>query len=404
MKLDIGTRKSNLEGFTAVDWSGALDARSLPYASNSIDAIQASHVLEHVATHEMLPMFTHWIDILKPGAAIRIAVPDFDAIVKVMQSGEHPTAPVEGWIMGGQTDSNDYHHSIWTKGKLTLLMETAGLIDIIPWVGVPGDCSSVMISLNLQGTKPIKDEMMAKPPSMPDMKFVMTMPRLSWTDTMLCLAGVAHKLDMDIVKTSGVFYGQCMQRALEDMSRDPKLKYAVTVDYDTMFDWRDLVRMRDIADRYELDALAPLQSGRERTTPLFTVSKEQGATSSGLPYDFIDKDWFQCSSVHFGLTLIRLESLRKLPKPWFASTPDDQGGWGEGRTDDDIHFWKRASAANWQFGVCPSVTVGHIETVCAWVNERMQVTYQPLFQYLRDGKPWSVRNRERWRYMPDERA
>lgn len=404
MKLDIGTRQSRLEGFTAVDWSGSLDARALPYASNSIEAIQASHVLEHVATHETLPMLQHWIDLLRPGCAIRIAVPDFDAIIKVMQGGENPTAPVEGWVMGGQTDSNDYHHSIWTEAKLTLLMETAGLVDIQPWVGMPGDCSSIPISLNLQGVKPIKDEMMVKPPSLEDMKFVMTMPRLAWTDTMLCLAGTAAKLDMDIVKTSGVFYGQCMQRALEDMCRDTKLKYAVTVDYDTMFDWRDLVRLRDIADKYELDALAPLQSGRERTTPLFTVTKEQGATSSGLPQEFIDKDWFQCSSVHFGLTLINLESLRKLPKPWFTSLPDEFGGWGEGRVDDDIHFWKRAADAKWKYGITPSVTVGHIETVCAWVNERLQVTYQPLFQYLRDGKPWSVRNRERWRYLPDEPA
>ena len=39
---------------------------------------------------------------------------------------------------------------------------------------------------------------------------------------------------------------------------------------------------------------------------------------------------------HFGLTLLRVERLLKLERPWFYGKPDADNSWGEGRVDDDI--------------------------------------------------------------------
>ncbi len=399
MKLDIGTRHSRTAGFTAVDWTHGLDARALPYAPNSIEAILASHVLEHIPNSEVQPTLEHWVSLLKPGAFMRIAVPDFEKIVRLMAAGE-PDKPYEAWIMGGQTDDQDFHRTIWTESKLREAMTAAGLVDIEEWIGTPGDCSSVEISCNLVGRKPTDAAVEVKPPDFPDMEFVMTMPRLAWTDNMLCLAKVGRELEMGCTKTSGVFYGQNMQRALEGLCANPKIKYAVCVDYDSLFDWQDLTRLRRIADEFELDAVAPIQSGRERSTPLFTIAAEGGGNRASLNPDAIKDPFIPCNSMHFGLTLIRMESLRKLPKPWLVSLPDPNGEWGEGRIDDDIHFWKQAVGAKWKFGIAPSVSIGHIETVAAWSGERLQTRYQPLYAYLRSGKPWYVKDRETWRYLP----
>lgn len=401
LRLDIGSRRAALAGYTAVDWSLGLDVRALPYAPESVEEILASHVLEHMANTDALPTLEHWVSLLKPGGIIRIAVPDFEAIIRLMATGAKDR-PYEGWIMGGQTEPHDFHYTLWTEDKLRDLMTSVGLVDIKPFAGIPGTCSSVEISLNLVGTKPTHAGAVQKPPDLSDMTFVMTMPRLAWTDTMLNLAAVSRALNMECVKTSGVFYGQNMQRALEQIIAGGKYKYAVTLDYDTLFDWRDVARLRSIADTYALDAVAPLQSGRERTTPLFTTTDADGKPTRNLDSAKLAEPWFPCKTMHFGLTLLRLDSLKALPKPWFLSKPDERGEWGDGRIDDDIWFWQQAHAANWKYGLAPGVSVGHIETVAAWSDDRLKTAYQPLFNYLRSGKPWYVRDREQWRYGGDE--
>jgi hypothetical protein len=217
---------------------------------------------------------------------------------------------------------------------------------------------------------------------------------------MFCGVRAMQALGIEMVSSSGVFYGQGMQRILTAACANERLKWAVTLDYDTLFDWQDIVRLRDIAEHYELDAVAPLQAGRERLMPLLVPGLGADGKPRKLTNSDLEQDWFPCASAHFGLTLIRLDSLRRLPKPWFASTPNKDGEWEDGRVDDDIHFWKQARAANWKMGIAPSVTIGHIEMVATWVGKNLQSMYQPIFGYLRDGKPWFVREREGWRHAP----
>jgi predicted SAM-dependent methyltransferase len=403
MKLDIGTTRTRLEGFTAIDWDSGTDCRALPYAPNSIEEIVASHVLEHIPHRDAIPTVKHWVSLLKVDGILRIAVPDLDKILRMMmeQKPDEEAKPYEGWIMGGQTDTDDFHKSLWNEGKLRQLLEECGLENIQTWKGITNTCSAIEISLNLAGSKPRDKSIPSAPPKYPDMKFVMTMPRLAWTDNMLCVVAAGKELGMDLVKTSGVFYGQCMQRAMNEVVGIDGVKWIVTVDYDSLFDWRDIMRLRNIGEKFNLDMVAPIQSGRERTTPLFTVGGGGDLNKPSISTDFLQEPWFECNSMHFGLTLIRVDALKKMAKPWFQSQPEADGEWGESRIDDDVWFWKQARAAGLKFGICPSVSIGHIETVAAWSDGELQTRYQPLFNYLRSGKPWYIKAREQWRDNPE---
>ena len=407
MKLDLGCGTTRIEGYTPWDWSTNNDVQFLPFADGSIEEIRASHVLEHIERPYLLEVVQHWVDKLQPGGILRIAVPDFDEIIRLAaldrdqedQSGK--PFPWEGYIMGGQSDSFDQHHTLWNDPKLRSLFNQVGITEILPWKNSePLDCSDLPISLNLAGRKPCAVGELTQPPKYPDIRGVMTMPRLTWTDTMFCCQKITSALGIEITNSSGVFYGQGMQRILSMHAQDTSIKWALTIDYDSLFDWKDLVAMVEIATRENLDALAPLQSGRERLAPLCVASTNW--IPRRINTQDLQQDWFEVSSMHFGLTLIRMDSLRKLPKPWFLATPNANGDWEGDKVDDDIHFWKQTQKANWKIGVTPKVSIGHIETVATWPGPKLQSLHQSTHNYLRSGKPWYVKQREGWRNGPQD--
>ena len=413
MKIDIGSGPHRYEGYTPWDWSLEGDARVLPYEDNSLEEIRASHVLEHIPRHQVNETLRHWVSKLKPGGILRIAVPDFDEIIRLaIEDRDNPKPdakpfPWELYIMGAGIDAQDIHYTIWNRPKLEHHLTQAGLSNIVPWApqfeaGAKLDCSAHSFSLNLQGTKP-NGVAELPPPDYSDIRGVMTMPRLAWTDNMFCVSGAMQKLKISVQNSIGVFYGQGIQRVLENCCESTDLKYALTIDYDSIFDWRDVVALRQIADQYELDAIAPMQAGRERSVALFSAASADGKARPVTSKE-LDSDCFPISTAHFGLTLIRLDSLRKLPKPWFKSEPNDKGSWDTGKIDDDIWFWKQANAAGWKTAIAPKVHIGHIETVISWVTSERSKEYQSMFSWLRGGKPWWVRNREAiWRNQEPER-
>lgn len=417
MKLNIGCGPQRIEGFTPHDWSLEHDARVLPYEDNSIEEIRASHVLEHLPKGDVEDTLQHWYSKLKPGGILRIAVPDFDEIIRLAQEDRDsddqtkPPFPWEAYIMGAQTDHYDKHYTLWNYPKLHAAMTALGLVDITHWkndysqstIKKP-DCSDHKFSLNLAGRKPTEGIVDAEPPRYEDMRACMTMPRLAWTDNMFVCQQACTTLRVPLVNSIGVFYGQCMQRMLESACQAPELKWVLTIDYDSIFDWKDIVCMRNIAERDGLDAIIPMQAGRERNVALLNTMQADG-TATPITREHMAMDWFPVSAGHFGLTLLRVETLRKLPKPWFVSKPAEDGTWGEGRIDDDIWFWRQARDAGWKIGVSPKVHIGHIETMISWIEPNGGKQFQPMFHWLRNGKPWYIRNREKvWRMPTSQRT
>jgi len=416
MKIDIGCGNNRYEGYTPHDWSTEGDARVLPYEDGSIEEIRASHVLEHLPKADVEETLRHWYAKLQPGGILRIAVPDFDEIIRLAQEDRDsedqskPPFPWESYIMGGQTSPYDSHRTLWNYPKLHAAMTALGLIDIQRWQNQYDstqkgrECSDHVFSLNLAGRKPgnvIED---APPPKYTDMRACMTMPRLAWTDNMFCVSQACTQLGIPVQNSIGVFYGQGMQRLFEQCAANHDLKWVVTIDYDSIFDWKDIVCLRQIAEENDLDAIAPMQAGRERNVALFNTVQGDGNVRPVTRAD-LSATWFPVSTMHFGLTLIRVDKLRTLPKPWFVSKPAEDGTWREGRIDDDIWFWKQAREANWKIGISPKVHIGHIECMISWYTPDHNKEYQTMFSWLRGGKPWYIRNREQvWRMPTSQRV
>lgn len=149
MKLNLGAGNQPIDGYINLD--GANGDSIYPLNYQNVDEIRASHVLEHFGIVESIDVLKNWIDCLKVGGVLKIAVPDFEELVRRWKRGVD--IDIEAILMGGQTDERDYHKSIWTLPKLRHIMTEFGLTDIRTWQTEILDCASFPFSLNLMGVK-----------------------------------------------------------------------------------------------------------------------------------------------------------------------------------------------------------------------------------------------------------
>jgi len=165
-----------LNGYRLMEAEG----HDLPVADGSVDAIYASHILEHypvleapegVATaHDALD---EWFRVLKPGGRLFVAVPDGDIILRRILS---EPATRDDWVLNlfGQHRPGMMHYWVYTRQSLTDMLCAHRFINIAPFewcltkadgehdaaggVAKLDDSAEVSISLNLQATKPASSE------------------------------------------------------------------------------------------------------------------------------------------------------------------------------------------------------------------------------------------------------
>ena len=177
MKLHLGCGDKHLEGYTNID------IRYLPgvdkvdnikflrqYRLNSIDEIYACHVLEHFSRWEYESVLTRWFEILKPGGLLKIAVPDFESIVKLYNSGT-ALKTVMGLLYGGQDYDENFHHVTWDFETMKSDLSKIGFghIEKYDWRNTPHSYmddfsqsylphmnkeSGTLVSLNIKAFKP----------------------------------------------------------------------------------------------------------------------------------------------------------------------------------------------------------------------------------------------------------
>jgi predicted SAM-dependent methyltransferase len=90
MKLHLGCGKRNFPGWVNVDlvdlphidYQNSLDDLSM-FEDNSCDLIYSSHTLEYFDQYAARAVLAEWTRVLKPGGTLRLAVPDFDALIQV---------------------------------------------------------------------------------------------------------------------------------------------------------------------------------------------------------------------------------------------------------------------------------------------------------------------------------
>lgn len=212
---------------------------------------------------------------------------------------------------------------------------------------------------------------------------VMTAPRYENTYARNWIEKALKQLNIPLSISLGVFYGQCMQKMLEQLVSLKTVDYVVTIDFDSLFTADQLRRLISwIVSRDDIDAIAPLQVRRSKPVLLGTVHSSVDAEDVGDNKQVTwDGNPLRARTAHFGLTVIDLKKLASVPKPWFVSLPDENGEWGDNKTDDDVHFWLQWEKAGHSIYLAPDVRIGHLEEMVAIHGPDMQPKHIYLHEW-----------------------
>lgn len=377
LRLNLGAGGQPLPGFRNLDGNKGDVLYPLPYADGSVDEVRASHVLEHFSRAEVPLILKEWVRVLKPGGALKVAVPNFQTIAEWYLAGKQ--APIEGYVMGGQVDSLDFHKALFDREQLYADLRAAGLRGIRQWTSEIEDCAALPVSLNLMGNKIVGRTV--------NVKAVMSVPRLGFMDNFDCAFKALSPLGIPLTHVKGAYWGQVLTSGIE-MVMAGGAEIVVTIDYDTIYEKRHILTMLELMVACpEIDALAPIQTARWDARPLWKLPEKDGKPQTLIAMDTLRQDIMPADHAHFGLTMIRAEALRRMPKPWFHATPAPDGGWGEGRVDADIGFWRQWKAAGNRLFIANRVAVGHAELVIRWPDKELGAALQYPSDFSKHGAP-----------------
>ena len=118
---------------------------SLPFATASVSALRANHVLEHQSYELIEPTLREWARVLRPGAAVDIGVPDARFVAAQWVNGDIDTGEANYWILGGHSDRDAHkgvdeqgvplwiwnaHHTMFDDETLRAAVESCGFTDV----------------------------------------------------------------------------------------------------------------------------------------------------------------------------------------------------------------------------------------------------------------------------------
>lgn len=213
---------------------------------------------------------------------------------------------------------------------------------------------------------------------------VLSAPRLGFMDNYYCSVQAFTQYQIPITKGTGAFWDQTMSRLLTEASKPENGNtFVITMDYDSVFEPEVVARLVSIAMVTGFDAVAPLQTKRDDQKLMFTPEGMSAQTGEiMLPLEWWEKPAQPADTAHFGLTVLRCDAIRRMPKPWFLGVPNSRGDWADvgeeetPRTDPDIHFWRQWKACGNSIAISPQVAIGHAELVITWPDQRLKAVHQ----------------------------
>jgi hypothetical protein len=214
----------------------------------------------------------------------------------------------------------------------------------------------------------------------------MSMPRLGFTANFSCVSAAFTRLGIPLHIHQGSVFWEKSATKLMEKAIAAACDYIVYVDYDSLFDVEQLrTLINDIHDN-EFDAIFPVQVMRGSNQLLVSPYDRL------QPIDFSEK-YSRAMCGHFGLTVVRCETVKKMPKPWFVNTPNMQGDWedGDGRADADVGFWCMLNHVGGKVYQSNRVRIGHMELMATWPTADGQMIRRTIEDFAVNGVPAEAR-------------
>lgn len=102
------------------------------FKKESVDLVYASHVIEYFDRNEVTEVLLEWKRILKPGATLRLAVPNFAILSRLYLEGKVKLGNILGPLYGRMEMDGKYiyHKTTYDYESLAILLDSLGFEDI----------------------------------------------------------------------------------------------------------------------------------------------------------------------------------------------------------------------------------------------------------------------------------
>lgn len=385
VRLNLGAGATEIAGYEPIDRKNGQEVYPLECDDESVDEIYVSHVLEHFSHTETHKVLAHWMEKLRPGGLLRLAVPDFPWICKHYLDGE--AINTMGYVMGGHVDENDRHGALFDREMLIDAMVNVGLERIGSWESEYEDCSALPVSLNLQGYKPATSE---KRPTAT--LAILSAPRFGPVLHMRCGITSFGRLGIPYDIGQGAYWHQVLSGQIEEALKAEDIKFIITCDYDTAFSSDDVMELWRLSNAMEdADAICPLQSKRGTAHVLCGLQDEHGVLQNRIAIAEQARLVTPITSGHFGLTIFKADAFRKAKRPWFHAVPGVDGKWDDTKIDADMNFWQNWRASGLKLYLAHRVLIGHIEEAVKWPGRDYKPVFQTFGDYVDNGIPAEVK-------------
>jgi predicted SAM-dependent methyltransferase len=138
MKINMGCGKRNF-GSDWIHIDGGdhdhldyHDITNLKFQDNSVDLIYSSHVVEYFSRDTIGSVLKEWKRVLKPGATLRVAVPDFEAMCYLYSKGSYSLGSFLGPLYGKMPmgEQTIFHKTTYDFVSLKETLEESGFSDV----------------------------------------------------------------------------------------------------------------------------------------------------------------------------------------------------------------------------------------------------------------------------------
>ena len=376
VRLNIGDVE--VEGYTKVGLNTEVP-------DGSVDEVIADHVLQRFSHRKTLDVLRSWAKALKPGGLLKVSVPDHDKLIQLYQAQQHVTE-LESWWLGSQENEDQTNRAFFTEQALRNGLLLSGLTGISRWKGESGKSTSE-IALNLQGRRP-------KAVKIEGVHAFMSVPRYGATATHDAITVSLIQLGIPLRSGSGAFWHESLTNVIEDVIENPAchFKYILTLDYDTMLQPGNVIELYRLMEEHpEADAICGTQMRRGHEAPLLVIGDKDGNFDPNPDPDIFKGELTPALSAHFGCTMIRASTMKKLSRPWFQAQPATNGSWrGENYIAADVHFWHKFAKQGFKLFQANTVSIAHLEEVLFHASPDMKRITQDLNDYRAYGLPLSV--------------
>lgn len=220
---------------------------------------------------------------------------------------------------------------------------------------------------------------------------VMSVPRLGFMDNMYTAYRALAPLQIPLTKTTGVFWGKCLEKAMTDTIELYNPEWLLTLDYDTVFFKENIEELLLLTDKYpDVDAFVPIQYSRHKHTVMIDMETCQ---TKPLDTESLKNDEItMINSGHFGLTLIRASAFKDLGKWALAQKiePHPENAEAMIRYSEDIAFWIRWREKGYKVASANRISIGHMELMIIWPDKELRPVVQTPQNFYEVGKPEDV--------------